>query len=303
MELYRRYRPRTFDHVIGNEETIQSLRNMLKRKTLPHALLFHGPSGCGKTTLARILKEKLQCNELDYHEVNSSSFRGIDTVREIIRTINLAPVGDIRIYLMDEVHKWTNDAQNAALKMLEDPPSHTYFFLCTTEPEKLLKTVRTRCCEMPVRYLTYNELEKLALSVAKRAKIELSKEIVDELVSSAQGSARILLVMLDKIQHLNEAEQREAIVQRMTEENEAIDLCRALFKGARWKVIANLLRNLKGDPESVRWSVLGYAKTVLLSGKNDARAYIIIDCFRNNFYDSKEAGLAAACYEVIHGEG
>lgn len=299
-ELYKRHRPKTLERVVGNEQTVVALRNMLERKTLPHTILFHGPSGCGKTTLARILKDSLGCKDLDFSEVNASSFRGIDSVRDISRVMHLSPTGPCRVWLMDEVHKWTNDAQNAALKMLEDTPKHVYFFLCTTEPSKLIKAIQTRCCEMPVRLLTYDEMEKLVVRVAKRENIELSKETMDELLTSAQGSARTLLVLLEKIAHIPEDQRKAAIEARLAEENEAIELCRALVKKAPWGKVAALLKNLKGDPESVRWAVLGYCRAVLLSNpKPDAQAFFIIQSFSSPFYDSKEAGLAAACYEAL----
>ncbi len=301
-ELYKKHRPRTLDRVIGNDETVAALRNMLARKSLPHTILFHGPSGCGKTTLARILAKELDCHSMDFKEINSSSFRGIDTIRDIASIMNLAPVGTCRIWLMDEVHKLSNDAQNAALKMLEDTPEHVYFFLCTTDPQKLIKPILTRCCEMPVRSLTYKELETLTKRVARREKIELDGSTIDELVASAQGSARTLLVLLDKIGHLDPSDRKQAIAARLEEENEAIELCRALIKRESWSKVAGLLKNLKGDSESTRWAVLGYARAVLLGGKPNPQAFFVIQAFSNPFYDNKDAGLAAACYEAICGE-
>jgi DNA polymerase III subunit gamma/tau len=294
-ELYLRYRPKSLDRLIGNESTVASLKNMLTRKTLPHALLFHGPSGCGKTTLARIVKAELGCHDLDYAEMNASSFRGIDSIRDVARNMNLAPTGPCRIWLFDEVHKWTNDAQNAALKMLEDTPGHVYFILCTTNPERLIKAIQTRCCEMPVRALTYAELEMLAGRVARKESINLSIETTDSLVAAANGSARMLLVLLDKISNLDEAQRKEAIDAKVAEEEEGINLCRMLLKRASWKTITDILKNLKAEPESIRRSVLGYARAVLLN-KTDSQAVMVLQAFAENFYDSGDAGLVLACY-------
>jgi DNA polymerase III gamma/tau subunit len=289
--------------MIGNNETVAALKNMLERKTLPHTILFHGPSGCGKTTLARILRDELKCHEMDFREMNCSDFRGIDSIREIIRAMTLAPVGGkCRIWLLDEVHKMTSDGQNAALKMLEDTPSHVYFFLCTTEPQKILKTILTRCCEMPVRLLDNDELEHLLKRTAKRERIKLSNKVLDHIVEGSQGSARTALVVLDKISNLDEDERIKAIEDKLEEENEAIELCRALIKKKSWPTVAKILKNLKGEPESVRWSVLGYARSVLLSHKS-AEAYDIICAFEEPFYNSKGAGLARACFESIFGGG
>ena len=301
MEFYKKYRPKTLARMVGNETTVQALTNMLERNTLPHTLLFTGPSGCGKTTLARILKQELDCLDVDFKEMNCADFRGIDTIREISRTMNLAPMGKCRIWLLDEAHQLSKDAQNGALKILEDTPKHVYFFLCTTDQQKLLKTIRTRCCEMSVSLLNYKELEKLARRTMKREKIELDTDTMEELVAAAVGSARMLLVLLDKIANLSPEEMITAIRQKMEEENEAIELCRALISRIPWKGIAEILKNLKGEPETIRYAVLGYARAVLLN-KCDSRAAVVIDCFRENFYDSKQAGLTYACYDVLHGE-
>jgi DNA polymerase-3 subunit gamma/tau len=289
--------------MMGNVSTVKSLTAMVENKTLPHSILFSGPSGCGKTTLARILRKDLGCHDLDFKEYNCSDFRGIDTIREISRKINLSPHGECRVYLMDEVHQLSKDAQNAALKMLEDTPDHVYFFLCTTEPDKLIKTIRTRCADMPVTKLGATEMEKLILRICKKEKISLSTDVIDEIILSADGSARMALVILDKISHLDEAEQIEAIQARMDEENKAIALCRVLMEGDRnkWDKVTKVLKELTEDPESVRWAVMGYARAVLMK-KPDTQAYAILDAFKNPFYDSKQNGLIHACYEAIYAE-
>jgi len=298
-EIYKRYRPKQLNRLVGNESTTRSLANMLERGTLPHTILFHGPSGTGKTTTARILRDRLDCHELDFIELNCSDFRGIDTVRDIARTMTLAPTaGPCRIWLLDECHQLSPQGQHAALKILEDTPNHVYFFLCTTNPEKLLKTIRTRCCEMPFRLLSDPEQSKLIRRVARKEKIDLDERTLDLIVDAAQGSPRTALVILDKISHLEAEDRRQAIEEKLVEENEAIDLCRALMaKRVSWPQITTILRGLTTDPESTRWAVLGYARSVLLKSRNE-QAYRVIQAFEENFYDSKAAGLVRACYEA-----
>lgn len=300
-ELYKKHRPKTFKAMLGADNTVAALQNMVKRNTLPHVILFHGPSGCGKTTLARILRDKLECHEIDWKELNCSDVRGVDSVRKIAQTMTLAATGGpVRIYLLDEVHQWTKDAQHAALKMLEDTPKHVYFFLCTTDPQKLLKTIRTRCCEMPVRNLTYDELEALVKRIIKKEKAKvLDEDVLHEIVSCADGSARVALVLLDKIINLSEEQQLEAVKIKAAEQNESIDLCRALIKSESWRKITNIIKELKAEPETVRYGVIFYAYACLIGGENK-QAYRIICAFEDNFFDSKKAGLIRACYEVTH---
>jgi len=301
-ELYKKHRPKTLKAVIGNKSTVQALSNMIKQKTVPHTIMFHGPSGCGKTTLARILRNELACHDLDFKELNLSDFRGIDTIRDISRHMNLAPTGGpCRVWLLDEAHQMSRDAQNAALKILEDTPSHVYFLLCTTDPQKLLKTIQTRCCEMPVRSLTEKEMVRLLKKVTRREDFKLTEDVREELIDHAGGSARMALVLLDKIINLPEEERVDAIQRKAEEQKEAIELCRALIKNPNWGKVSKILKNLKGEPESIRWAVLGYARSVILGGKNE-QAYLILRAFEDNFYDSKNAGLARACYEVVFGD-
>lgn len=300
-ELYKKHRPKRLKRMVGNKETVHTLTNMLERNTLPHTILLSGPSGCGKTTIARILRAALECHLMDFRELNCSDFRGIETIREITRTMTLAPTGGLcRIYLLDEVHQLSRDAQHAALKILEDTPSHVYFFLCTTDPQKLLKTILTRCCHLPVRFLLEEEIELLVRRVSKKEEIVLDKSLVEDIAEHAQGSARQALVLLDKIRNLPKKDRAKALQHQGDEEAEAIELCRALIKKASWKTVAKILKQIKSEPETVRWAVLGYARAVLLSTKNH-QAYEVICAFENPFYDSKAAGLTRACYEACFG--
>jgi len=295
MELYKEYRPSAFDEIVGQATAVKMLSTMVDRGALPQALLFSGPSGCGKTTLARILANDphLGCTDMDRSEINSSSYRGVDGVRELAR------MGKSRVWILDEVHKLTSDAQHAALKMLEDTPRGTYFFLCTTNPEKLIKPIRTRCADVFLPALKAEDLEKLLSRVAKNIKLDVS-QVADELVDAAGGSARALLVMLDRIRNVPKERWPDMIKLGEADSPQVIELCRALFKKDSWKKVAEILRGIEEEPESVRWAVLGYAQAVLIKQANP-HAYEMIRSFAEPFYDTKKAGLVASCFEVISG--
>lgn len=299
MELYRLHRPTNFKDVLGCKSTVTALENMVKTGTVPHVILLHGPSGCGKTSIARILKDELDCHDLDFREMNSANYRGIDSIRDIQRNMNLAPQGGpVRVWLLDEVHMLSKDASNAALKMWEDMPPHVYFFLCTTDPDKLLPAVRSRCCNMPVKLLNSQELASVATRVLKKEKITFPDDTLQACIDAAEGSARVLLVMLDKLRNVPHAQHAEAIEEAKAVENEAIDLCKALIDKKPWPFVSNILKNLKGEPESIRHAVMGFARWKLLKD-GSYQAYIVLDCFKNNFYDTKHNGLALACFEAI----
>lgn len=303
-EWYKKHRPKSLEQVYGQGAALAGLDKMITRAQIPHALLLTGPSGVGKTTIGRILKQHLNCGDEDWVEINAADFKGIDTVREIRRNINLAPLaGDVRIWFIDECGKLTNDAQNSLLKLLEDTPDHVYFMLATTDPHKLLKTVITRCTEIRLVPLGPVELRKVLDKVVEKENVTTSDDVLDEIVEAADGSARKALVILEQVAQLDTVkEQMAAISSASFNKAEAILIARALC-GTRsnWAEVAGLLKKNEDDPEMVRHLVLSYARTMLLSGNPHLgkRAYMVIDIFSKNFYDSKKAGLAAACYEVM----
>jgi len=303
MSYYKRFRPKTLKAVVGQEGALSSLQRFMESGTVPHFLLFTGPSGCGKTTIGRILKTHLNCGDADWLEINSADFKGIDTIRDIRRSINLSPIsGSCRIWFIDEAHKLTNDAQNALLKILEDTPKHAYFMLATTDPQKLIKTIHTRASEIKLQGLGAPALQRVIQRVIDKEKLTVTEKVIDEIIDAADNSARKALVILEQVGALEtEALQLEAISATSLNKDAAITLARALVNPrATWKEVAPLLRELKDEPEGIRYLVLGYCRSILLSGGPlSARAYMIIDIFSKNFYDSKAAGLAAACYEVV----
>lgn len=302
MSLYHTHRPKTFDEMIGCTDTAQTLAEMVKREKVPHFILFEGPSGTGKTSLARILADALECADFDLKEMNSASYRGIDTIRELQQNIGLSPaMGKCRVYILEECHALTGDAQDCMLKMLEDTPSHVYFFLTTTDPIRLKKAILTRACRMVVRSLTESELEALCDRVVKKEKLKITSNIRTALVAAADGSARTLLVLLDQIINLPPDKQEAAIEAKKNEEKEFIDLCRALMNKTPWKATATIIKNLKGQPEDARRAILGYARNTLLADGSKLMAYEILRNFERNFYDSGTAGLTLACYETLHG--
>lgn len=301
-ELYRRYRPKSFKEVVGQTEAIQTLTEMGKSGKIPHALLFTGPSGCGKTTLARILRLKLKCSDIDFVEINAADDRGIDMIREIKARMGMSPLGGkSKVWLIDEMHQMTPQAQESFLKYLEDTPNHVYFFLATTDPQKLKKTIITRCTEIRCKEITPAELKKLVISVAKEEGKELADSVADRLSLVADGSGRKALVLLHAILGIPTVEGQIAAIDSNDTKAQSIEICRMLFsKNSNWKDMAAILSKIEDDPESIRYQVLGYCRAILLKGDNP-RARFIMDQFRDNYYDTKVYGLLMSCYDAVKG--
>lgn len=304
--LALRYRPQTFDDIIGNEDVVQILKSQMSpdaKQPLARAILLHGPTGCGKTTLGRIIAQELGTSGGDLQEIDSADFRGIDTIRDIRKQSAYKPLGSpCRVWILDEVHRLTGDAQSALLKALEDTPSHVYFILCTTDPQKLLPTIRGRCASYQVNTLNDREMKKLLLKVVKSEGDTLSKDVYDQITQDSMGHPRNALQVLGQV--LAADEDRRLSIARNTAEKQSqtIELCRALMGGGSWQKIAGILKGLKQeDPEQIRRAVLGYCQAILLSGESHQAAAIMQE-FIEPFYNTGFPGLTFACYSVVFEE-
>jgi len=176
MTLYNRYRPKSFEDIVGNESAINSLSKAISKKNHSHAYMLTGPSGCGKTTVARIMaKTILGAGDMSINEINASSDRGIDTARDIIQQMRYNPSdGNVTVFILDEAHKLTNNFMNALLKAIEEPPEFVYFFICTTEPSKIITTIKNRCTEIKFKSLKIDELKEVIKRVCKLENVKLS---------------------------------------------------------------------------------------------------------------------------------
>lgn len=301
-ELHLEERPNQFKQVVGQREACQQLMALAKADTgMPHCLLFVGPSGCGKTTLARIVRKKLLCGDSDFFEINAADNRGIEMVRSIQSRVGLSPIdGDTRVWLIDECHQLTADAQGAFLKLLEEPPAHVYFMLATTDPQKLKATIRTRCTEIAVRALTGAEVVALVQRVSTdRAGAALPDAAAEKLADIADGSARKALVLLQQIIGLDDEATMIEVLQRSDVQQAAIEIARAIMGRKGWKAVAEILRNCDEEPESIRYMMLSYFTKVALGGGKVADfAVDVMAEFQYNYFDTKKAGLVLSCFNA-----
>jgi DNA polymerase-3 subunit gamma/tau len=302
MTLYLKHRPKCLDDVIGNQDIKKTLRNYLQMEDKPHSFLFHGPTGCGKTTQGRIIANELGCKGSDLREVDSAEFRGIDTIREIRKQSQYRPLeGPCKVWILDECHKLSSDAQSALLKALEDTPRHVYYILCTTDPDKLIKTIRGRCSQFQVAPLSEKDMFKLLRKTVKAEGDKLTKPVYESIIEAANGHPRNALQILDQVLAVDPEQRVEVAKQAEQTKSQSIELCRSLLNGAGWKKVSNILKDLKNeDPESIRRQVLGYCSTVLLSQEN-AQAGAIMEEFIEPFYNTGFPGLVYACFSVICG--
>lgn len=228
--LYRKYRPLTFDSVVGQQHIVSTLGHAITEGRLSHAYLFCGPRGTGKTTMARILAKALLCrnaeaaraegasgcmpdgtceeceliaegNHPDVYELDAASRTGVDNVREeIINSVNFAPVrGKYKIYIIDEVHMLTTAAFNALLKTLEEPPAHVIFVLCTTDPQKILETILSRCQRFDFHRIGNEDIEHRLAYVCEQEGFDYDDEALAIVARHAKGGMRDALSTLEQL--------------------------------------------------------------------------------------------------------
>jgi DNA polymerase-3 subunit gamma/tau len=198
--LYRKYRPQSFADVRGQEPIVKALEGAILSGRIPHALLFTGPRGTGKTSMARIFAGALGAAAVDIYEIDAASNRGIDDIRDLREAVHTLPYESPRkVYIIDEVHALTKDAWNAFLKTLEEPPAHVVFILATTEPEKLLDTVVSRCQVFGFKTPSREMLRDTVLDVAASEKFTLTGDGADLIALAADGSFRDALGTLQKV--------------------------------------------------------------------------------------------------------
>jgi len=300
-----KYRPDDFEFVYGNKHAVDQVQSILKRdiNSIPKSWLFTGGSGCGKTTMVRIIKEKLGCSDANFHEFNSANTNGIDTIREITANSRMSAMGGgCKVFLLDEFHAATSAAQNALLKVLEDTPKNTFFFLATTNPEKIKKAVKTRCTTITMKECSTRELAKLCTDIALEEGITLSPKIAKAIGNSSGGSPREALKILDQVIDIEDEEAAISAVEKtIGNESNTIELCQEFMNNCRWERIRVILADLYKDNsvEDMRRTVLGYFNTVLLGANNMHAAMILEQITKVSKYDADKAEFTLACYNAV----
>jgi DNA polymerase-3 subunit gamma/tau len=277
--LARKYRPKTFAHLIGQEGLVQTLSNAIRLKRVPHAILLTGVRGVGKTTTARIIARSLNCvgldgqsqetispcgqcqqchdiledRHLDIIEMDAASRTGVDDIREITETVRYKPVAArYKVYIIDEVHMLSKHAFNALLKTLEEPPPHIKFIFATTEVERLPDTIRSRCVRFDLKQFRIDDLKELLQQIATTEGIPIEEEALFYLAQGAGGSARDGLSLLERAIGLTPDKITTEGVRSM------------LGLADRTQIITLLKFLIEGNPQAA----LSLSKSVISQGAN-----------------------------------
>lgn len=288
MDLAIKHRPAAFDEVWGQDPLVKSLTRCVADDSA-HAFLLHGPSGCGKTTLARIVAKELGCTNVV--EIDAATNTGIEDMRQVATSARYSSMGGGRkMVIVDEAHGLSKKAWDSLLKIIEEPPAHLYWALCTTEPTKVPKTIQTRCLLCPVKPLSVDDLIELVEAIAEEEEIELPEGGIRLIARQADGSARRAIKLLDAAFDAETLDDvREVAGTFAGDSEEVIALCRYLAKpGASYPGALKILKTLPTNTsaEGVRHVVCGYFYKMLIdskSAKPQGWATDVLSCFANPY--------------------
>lgn len=272
--LYRKYRPMTFDDVVGQDSIVTTLRNSIINKTFSHAYMFFGPRGTGKTTISKIFARSINCEEpidgctcgkcpkclhsfekecVDIIEIDAASNNGVDEIRELKNKISLVPAElKYKVYIIDEVHMLSIGAFNALLKTLEEPPEHAIFILATTDPQKVPETIISRCQCFSFKRISENAIVDRMKFIAENENISIEADVLHDIAKFSDGGMRDALGLLDKLSSYTD--------KKITSDSFA-ELNGTITKGDLEKFVDNIFSNNIGE-------ILTYIVDINNSGKN-----------------------------------
>jgi DNA polymerase III gamma/tau subunit len=303
MPLQHSYRPADFEGFIGNEEVIASLKAVLERtKDIPHCFLFTGPSGIGKTTLARIIKFKLGVSDSDYIELDASSDRGIGDMRELKERSKYYPMnGTKSLTLLDECHGITPVGIEAILKLLEEPPEHAYFVLCTTEANAFKPTLKRRLHCYDLKPVPERMLQRYLEFVYKQEGIEITdddKDTIQKICENSDGSPGKALKLLDQVIDLTDHNQIVALIEGDSSfiESNVAEICQGILKNQPWDELGKKVKSLTGDFEEYRRNIMAYLGACLVNSGDKRIADIMMNFSEPITVHSGKAGLILLVY-------
>lgn len=307
--LYRKYRPKNLQEVVGQEHVKKALTNAINLNKISHAYLFTGPRGTGKTSVARILAKSLNCKEgptvtpcevcascidiknstpMDVIEIDAASNRSVEDAQNILEKIQYVPVnGKYKIYIIDEVHMLTKHAFNALLKTLEEPPENVIFILATTEPQKVLETITSRCLRFDFRRITTDDIINHLKHVAKEENIKIDNDALFTIAKNAAGGMRDALALLDQVSVLDSAktinsEDVNRLLGRLSFDM-LHSLCECIVNSKPQSAIELLekIYNSGNEPSQILLNLMGYLKNLLIV-KNCQGEELLIDLTQLN---------------------
>ena len=299
-----KFRPASIEEFVGNDVILETFVHDISKKNRKRAYLITGPRGVGKTTLARIgCKVFLEIDDINLTEINASDDRGIDTVRELKEQCSIG-TSENRGWIIDEAHMTTVQFQNAILKLLEEGNPHDYFFICTTDPQKLAGTLKSRCGKYHLDFPEESEIKKLIRTIGKAEGFKVSPEVSAEIIKKSERHLRDAVDLLQSVYDMEEEKALKylnSVVSTEAESPEAKKFVEAVYNqdGKRVKQLLAELKDANEKPEGLRLFLLSWGAGRLLKSWRIEDA-LIMENFEKEYYQSNPWPIFILdCYRAV----
>lgn len=301
--LLTKYRPINFSEVIGNEIAVKALRDAIRSSSRNHTYLFTGGSGVGKTTLARIIATEV---DAFVEEINAATRSGVDDTRSIVENTQFAPVmgKPTKMLIIDECHNLSKKGWEPLLNLTEHPPDYLYIALCTTEPDTVPKTIKTRAYPVSLKPLRVQELQGLITDICAIEGWTVVPEVFDAITLAAEGSARMALNILQAGHACSSKQELSTIIDAVTSDNQPIiQICNYLMKsGENWKPISKLLGEIDDFDAAITIATRYLAGCMARSEGEQARhLWSMLACFAVAPLWDKKVQCYAAVGKILWG--
>lgn len=305
--LHVKYRPQEWEDVIGQDAAVKSMRSVIKDKAASTFLLI-GPSGVGKTTLARIAARKLGASRdaIAAGEINAATNTGVDDMRKVQELANYLPFDSpVRPLIVDECHRLSQQAWDSLLKITEEPPDFVYWFFCTTNPNKVPATIKTRAHKVVLSDLSIKSLGDLYDEIAEKEKFDIPGDVADFIIKESDGSARMLLVNMAACRGVTSRRDAAKILQKVVDSDAVLNFCRVISKGPSWAAAMAAFAKLDDEePESVRIVVSNYLASCLRKSTKESDAIYflnLLEAFAEPYNQAAgKAGLFRSIGKVVY---
>lgn len=293
-DLATKYRPADLESVLGQDHLIGGLADVISHRTT-QSIIFTGPSGTGKTTLARIVATMAGCSPRNLVEIDAATHTGVDSMRQVMDGAIYGGMGrsSTKVHIIDEAHRLSLQAWESLLKSVEEPPDHLWWIFCTTNPEKIPKTIQTRCAIFETKPVSDDDIFGLLESVVEAEDYDTGEDVLSLLAARSEGSPRRALTWLATTHGCDDRQAAAQMLSTHADDTQVVDLCRALLKGVNWTRATKLVAKIDGlQAEGARHQIFHYFTKVALDAKGPdqaAKALAVLDAFATPY--PNQAGI------------